>query len=599
MKKTLLLILLLMAVSAVPSAAQQQLVKKRATLSLVKKRAHATPHKAAAAAADAQPLGSVVLAAYYPSSASGVDGMENYYLVLADNDDVTYDITAGTITATSAHVAILDLYAPEGTGIDLPAGEYGAGEGSMYYDTDFSYLSTYDATGTDDGGADLGGTVRVDKADDGTYTVTLADAAGTTYAYEGALTFTNMASGGSTVYPQIGTDLTDLAFTGGMANYYGNLMDSKTGNMVIDLYNGEYNENGGLTSKGVDLCINLFNRLFGDPKTATLVPGTYTVARNFKVNTFFPGMEVDYAGVTIVMGTYVKRRKSLTGSTDIDYDYAYIVDGTVTIEAGDTEGTFNVTVDLTTDRGHKVTGSGRNIAFPVTDQSTSSEKDVDSNLDHDVALDFGRVAKSRIYSLGVQNGVQIFTVDLGSPSGKDDPEIMGDQDLLRMEFQAPLGSAYLPEGTYQLMEESHLYYNLYAPYQLTRGYFVDGGRTGTRYEHFMKCSYPKEHTWAVDSFATVYSGTVGVTRIDSTHYKFAIDLYDGKGFQISGTFDKETEYCYSPADILGVDGVADNRRRTVRVYTLGGQYVGNSTDALPGGIYIIKSGNTTTKTIKK
>ncbi len=597
MKKTLLIIMLLMAAVITPAAAQQKLVKKRATLSLLKKRAQGVARKAAAA--NAQPLTTAVLAAYYPSSASGVDGMENYYLVLADNDDVTYNISGGTITATSAHVAILDLYASEGAGIELPEGTFAPGEGNQYYDSDFSYMATYDATGADDGGVDLSGNISVSKDSDGVYTVTLADANGNTYTYEGELSFTNMASGGSTVYPQISTDLKDLNFTGGLANYYGNLMDSNTGNMVIDLYNGEYNENGGLTAKGVDLCINLFNRLFGDPKAATLVPGTYTVARNFKVNTFFPGMEVDYGGLTIVMGTYVKRRKSVTGSTDIDYDYAYIVDGTVTIEAGDVEGTFNVTVDLTTDRGHKVTGSGRNIAFPVTDQSTSSEKDVDSNLDHDVALDFGRVSKSRIYSLGVQNGVQVFTVDLGSPSGKDDPEIMGDQDLLRMEFQTPLGSAYLPEGTYQLMEESHLYYNLYAPYQLTRGYFVDGGRTGTRYEHFMKCSYPKEHTWAVDSFATVYSGTVGVSMTDDKNYKFTIDLYDGKGFKISGVFDKETEYCYSPAEIMAIDGVADDRQRIQHIYTLGGQLVGNTTDRLPSGIYIIKSGNTTTKIIKK
>ena len=248
---------------------------------------------------------------------------------------------------------------------------------------------------------------------------------GVTYVYEGELSLTNMAGGSSSVYPQITTDMKGLQFTGGLAFYHGNLMESNTGNMIVDLYNGSHNENGGLTDKGVDLCINLYNRLFGDASKATLVPGTYTVARNFKQFTFFPGMEVDYMGITMIMGTYVKRRKAMTGSDDMDYDYCYSADGMVVIEEGDVEGTFNITVDLTTDRGHKVTGSGKNIAFPVTDLSQKGEKDVDSNLENDVDLNFDRVDKSRIYSLGVQNGVQVFSVDLGSPSGKDDPGTRG------------------------------------------------------------------------------------------------------------------------------------------------------------------------------
>ncbi len=612
MKKSLLFLTLLLCMAIMPAAAQQKLVKKHATMSLIKKRALGVKALAGENAAPQQ-LGNAVLAAYYPSSASGEEGKENYYLVLSDKDGVNYNVTTGVITATDARVAVLDLYAPDGNGNVLPAGTYTT-DGDQTYDADLSCLLTYDAEGNDDGGVDLGGSVTVSKKaaasenEGDTYTVSFTDANGVSYVYEGELSFTNMAGGGNTVYPQISTDLRGLNFTGGLAFYHGNLMESSTGNMIIDLYNGSYNENGGLTDKGVDLCINLYNRLFGDPKTATLIPGTYTVARNFKVGTFFPGMEVDYMGITMIMGTYVKRRKATTGSDDIDYDYCYIADGTVTIEQGDTDGTFNVTVDLITDRGHHVTGSGKNIAFPVTDLSTSSTKDVDSNLDHDVTLDFGRVAKSRVYSNGVQNGVQVFTVDLGSPSGKDDPELLGDQDLLRMEFQTPEGSAYIPEGTYQVMEENHLYTNLYKPYQLTRGYFDNlGGRTGTKYEHFMKCNYPKEHTWVVDSFATVYSGTVGVSKTDDTHYKFVIDLYDGKGFKISGEFDKEMEYHYSPEAITAIDGVADDRQRTAcRVYTLGGQLLGTakgtpaeSVSSLPAGIYIVKNNNTTTKIVKK
>ena len=105
MKKSLLIITLLVAVACLPATAQQ----------LVKKRAFGLPLKAVDATP--QTLSNVVLGAYYPASASGVDGKENYYLVLADKADVTYSITEGTITATDAHVALLDLYAPEGNAL--------------------------------------------------------------------------------------------------------------------------------------------------------------------------------------------------------------------------------------------------------------------------------------------------------------------------------------------------------------------------------------------------------------------------------------------------------------------------------------------------
>ena len=61
----------------------------------------------------------------------------------------------------------------------------------------------------------------------------------------------------------------------------------------------------------------------------------------------------------------------------------------------------------------------------------------------------------------------------------------------------------------ELMENDHLWTNLYAPYKMTRGYFDNvGGRTGTRYEHFEKGRY-----CVVDSFAFVYSGRVGVEQL--------------------------------------------------------------------------------------
>ena len=452
------------------------------------------------------------------------------------------------------------------------------------------------------------------KGADNSYTVTFADANGVQYTYTGTLSFVDMNTG-TTVYPQIPTDV-NTTFTGGIAYYHGNLMESNTGNIYINLFDCDFDpETGNMKGTGFNLAICAFNRLFGDPKQATIIPGTYTVARNFKSETYFPGMEIDYSGMTILMGTYIKRRKSVTGS-DSDYDYAYITDGTVVITDGDEEGTFNFTIDCTTDRGHKVTGTAKNIKFNIVDVSDDKEKYVESNLDRDVKLNLDYIKKARVYFLGNQNGVNVYTVDLGSPSGKDGNE----GDLLRMEFQTSAGTAYLPSGTYELMENDHLWTNLYAPYKMTRGYFDNvGGRTGTRYEHFEKGRY-----CVVDSFAFVYSGRVGVEQLANEEYKFTIDLADGKGFQIQGEWSGPVELNYDPSTGLGkvegaeaetvkfvgnstllVSGAAKGER--LSVYTVGGQHVLSAdatkpvdVAALHCGVYVVRTTNgIITKIVKR
>ena len=554
-----------------------------------------------------------VVASYYTEASDATGGSEDYYLVVADKSNAVYNVTEGSIQATNANVAAIDFYAPSGTGKDLPSGVYKAGTGSLYYDADYSYTTKYDMAGKAGKEGVINSDVTVTKNADNTYTVVFSDANDIEYTYTGTLSFVDMNSSTS-VYPQIPNDI-NTTFTGGMAYYHGNLMESNTGNIYINLYDCDFDpETGNMQGTGYDLAICAFNRLFGDPKTATIMPGTYTVARNFKSETFFPGMEIDYSGMTVLMGTYVKRRKSLTG-VDSDYDYAYITDGTIVITEGEEAGTFDFQIDCTTDRGHKVKGTAKNISFTIVDVSDDKEKSVESNLDHDVALDLTYVPKARAYFLGNQNGVNVFTVDIGSPSGKDGTE----GDILRMEFQTQAGTAYLPSGTYELMENDHLWTNLYAPYKMTRGYFDEvGGRTGTRYEHFARDRYN-----VVDTFAFVYSGRVGVEQLVGEEYKFNIELADGHGFLIQTEWSGPMELCYDPStsidDVVANGGsllsFVDDRTlainaaldgEKVRLYSVDGQLLlttdKNIVDVsqLASGIYVVKVGNKlTTKIVKK
>lgn len=175
-----------------PVLAQQKTVKKRVTFQLIKKRgadaAVVGKRKAAAAAQALTNINNSVLLAYYPAAGSGVEGYENYYLILSDKEDVSYNANEGQINAKSATVAELDLYAPEGAGIDLPAGTFAASEGKFYYNPELTYVENFDDKGNSDGSVDITSDITVSKAEnDGnvTYTLSFCDANGTQYSYVG------------------------------------------------------------------------------------------------------------------------------------------------------------------------------------------------------------------------------------------------------------------------------------------------------------------------------------------------------------------------------------------------------------------------------
>ncbi len=612
MKKSLLLATFALSLLAIPAAAQTTYTKAHASMSSIKNAAKAKP------VADAQvtTLTSVV-AAYYTKASTGVV-LDNYYLVLSDKRDATYDDAQGSIDATDAKVITLDLYGPATGSTILPAGEYVA-DGSVddaeqVYDPDYSFADYYNANGKSLSDPPLiTGNVSVTKNTDGTYTLTFADAEGTSYTYTGALSFYDR-NGSNTVYPQITTDV-NTTFTGGLAFYHGNLMESNTGNIYINLYDCDFDDTtGAMNGKGFNLSICAFNRLFGDPAQAKIVPGTYTVARNFNVNTYFPGMEIDYSGITVLMGTYIKQRKAMSGA-DSDYAFGYITDGTITITDGDESGTYNFEVDCTTDRGHKIKGTAKNISFNIIDMSDDDTKSAVSNLDHDVTLDLDYIKTARAYYTGRQNGVNVFVVDIGSPSGKDGNE----GDLFKMEFQTSTSASELPAGTYELMEENHLWTNLYAPYKLTQGYFDNYGELiGTRYWHFAKDRYQ-----VVDTFASVITGRVGVEVLENKNYKFTIDCADGRGFLIQGEWTGPLELNYDTA--TAIESLSDDKKvgvyvsgstvsvsgaaadDKVSIYAADGQLVaegkGNGpiqTGTLGGGLYIVKvADKVTTKFVMK
>lgn len=606
MKHTLnFLTLLLALVLAVPAMAQTKRHKVKAPAA-----------STVAAQADQQITLTQCVAAVY-ANVSG--GLGNYYLIFSEKGGASFDMENGAIVTKDDNTLVIDAYALASSPIVMPEGVYSPAESSavtdMSYTTDYSYSIVFDASGKEASSSLLKNGVQVSKAEDGAYTISATDKNNVTYTYTGKLNFTD-PSANTHVFPQISADV-NATCTGGLAYYHGNLYQSKTGNMYINLFDGDFDpETGGMTGLGYNLSLCVFNRLFPNSKNATVLPGTYTVARNFHSGTYYPGMEIDYMGMTMPFGSYVKQRKSLSGN-DNDYAYAYIVDGTITIEEGSEAGKFNVTVDCVADDGHVVKATATNVAFPVTDLSDDKPAAVVSTLTEDVDLKLDYVQKARAYFRGEQNGCNVFRVDIGSPSGRDGSE----GDILRMDFLADVTASDLPEGTYELMEENHLWDTYYAPFKLVQGYFEDAGDlSGTRYEHFAEGKLN-----VMDNYAAVISGRVGVEKVSGTdNYRFSIDVADGNGFFIKGEWTGPVEKNYTPTGIgevstsendrlvvvsaadgqLTLQGVASTEG--VNIYTADGRLALSSRGAkvnavsLPQGVYIIKAeGKQPVKFIKK
>ncbi len=479
------------------------------------------------------------VAAFFTVSNS-VDGYSNYNIVLAERDDVLFNSSTSTIEANNSHVLSLDIYSQETATMTLASGSYAPASVSEIqsgsYVTDYTYYDKYNSKGTVTSTAGIVGAVEVTRLEGNSmYRIKATAADSTVFVFEGRINFIDTNTG-SYSYPQIQSDIKDVKILGGWAIYNGNINEENTGEMIVNLYDCAFDEaTGAMLSTGHDIVLQLNNKMFGNPKTATLVPGTYTVARNFQVGTYFPGMEIDYMGLgTFVYGSYVKRRKAMTGGEG-DYDYTYITNGTVTISDGE-NGTFNLVLDLMTADGFVVTGTATNMSVIVTDQSNDDKGHV-SNLEEDVDLKLDYVKTARAWNNGTLNGCRRFLVDIGSPAGRDGTE----GDIFRMEFLVKDGFGIPLEGTYEVMEYDHLYWNMFAPFKLVQGYFTGGSLDGTRYEHF-----EEGRTNIMQWLAPAVAGTVKLEKVQGTeNYHFVINVTDDAGFEIKGEWTGPIEYMYN------------------------------------------------------
>ncbi len=498
-------------------------------------------------------------------------GVSEYYLVLSEDENTTYNSSSNQYSAKNTRLLFLDLYSQETATTILASGAYTGvsidAVQSGTFATDYTYYVQYDSKGkmkTVTKNNLISEAVQVERLDNNNnYRIVATANDGTVFAYEGRINFID-SNAGNQVYPQIREDL-NITATGGMAIYNGDIYNYGTGEMMISLFDCDFDEASGyMKEKGHMICLYLYNKKFAaNPK---IEAGSYTVARNFGKWTYFPGMEIDYMGVTVVQGCYVKRRKAMNGD-DGDYAFTYLTGGTIDI-IENADGTFDFNINMTTADGYEVKSTAKNIDFTVQDLS-EDEVALVSNLTEDVELDLSEIDTARMWNYGthnypsatVVNGCRSFTLDIGSPAlGRDFVDVVEgdsvvakqrlDGDIFRIEFLVEDGYGKPLEGVYTVMEENHHWTNLYEPFKLVQGCLKDVDFIGTRYQHFKE-----GNTLVMDLLAPVVEGTVSIYKADENgNYRIVINVIEEAGFNITGEWTGYIKYMYN------VDAITDETK---------------------------------------
>lgn len=616
MKKALLFTLVLLV--ALFAQAQSTIVKVATT-----KAAHSTRVEAPAAGPNKIDRFSDLSLSYVPTSSYEPvsDDLANYYFV-ATSGQSNFDSTSGELQMPNGGYALMvDFYNAPTDPIQLAPGVYTPSTDNkpFTYDPSFTAFQYMDANGTLTNYEVTGNIIVEYNANNGLYTVSLEDpiyqTSKGTFKYYLRVSYTgDMGFRGTNVagqyYPAIAHNV-NTTFSGALAIYRGNEMLSNTGNTWLYVYTGAYDEETGApTEAGLMVRMFLFNRLFGDPSQAEVVPGTYTVARNFKKETFFPGMEINYMGATIPYGSMAYE----TDGNEANDRVGYITDGTYKVEHDGQTGHYTLTLDLRTSLGYKVQGTYTGPIKVIDNHYNDGTVHI-STLTEDLELDLSRIKTMQVYrniyteeayggtsyvspstfyvsDWADKCGLTHYTLDLGYGAeaeiiGQDEQgnNLYGTEggDLMRLEIFDDKNNRFFPDGTYVVCEES-LSSN---PGQMDTftaapGYFLPGGELGgTRWAHNAPNEYADRY-WHWDGHAPAASGKIIFSHEPDQTYSVLVNLVDDAGFAITGEWTGPV-HCNWDVTAEGIGTVLAPGVGEGGIYDLSGRRL----DTLRSGISII------------
>lgn len=478
----------------------------------------------------------IIQASYFGQGGAESKDTGNYYIVMTT---APYEIIQNQGNnyiqlKEPGYVVYLDLYATmEENKLILPTGTY---KPSLYnepltYYTEYSAVIFQDGAG---GGKNLGleGPISV-EAKEGVYTLgaTFIDDNGmpATIAYRGELEILDHSTSGSTSLPQIEEDV-EIKGTSAKAIYNGNIFQSASGMMNILIYDDTYMDEASAGQGGLCASVVVFNKLFANPKDAAIIPGTYQVATNFSNGSWMPGLEMNYMGIIVPMGTYIQRDDGSNYG-----QFAFGLQGTVTITAV-AQG-FEVKFDLLTKNGYRMKGSYTG-EIPVTDESADDDKKDDgtSTLEEDHDMDLSAIPTARLFprdALEGQEGMCGYQrIDIGSRSGWDFDAVIQKGDIFSAGLIVEQGKeGMITPGTYPVTPDR--FPVSIKPGVAIRGHFSGEDMDGTTWMHF-QLNKPDLY---LDGHVFAYGGEVRVEKAaGESEYTFTIDVICVRGMHVRGTW---------------------------------------------------------------
>ena len=339
--------------------------------------------------------------------------------------------------------------------------------------------------------------------------------------------FYSIDAGSNFSNPQIGKDV-EFEGVEATALYYGNLFDSATGMMLINIFDENYDIKG---KDGYCVSLVVFSDLFGNPKNARLIPGKYTMSKGLEYGTWLPAMEVNYYGIPMVMGSYAHYLDARGEKATEKYSYG--AEGEIEItELADNAG-FTVNYDLFSNDGYRIRGSYTG-KIPVIDNSDDKgDDDGTSTLEKDYDMDLsmwdcayvaplnriwvggmgyydidGEALKNIKPTYPAPFGLQYVYIGLKGDDGE------GDRVLLELLVNDD-AETYITPGTYPCTEDR--FPEHFVPGHMMRGIMLEGDFASSSFVHLNEKTHMDQH-------ANFYGGEVTITKAEGGDNWFTFDI---------------------------------------------------------------------------
>lgn len=493
----------------------------------------------------------LIQAVYFGDGEMPYPGVKNYNYMISTAPYELVDNGQGgnSIMLTEpGYIFFFDTYAKVNENTDLLTAQPGTFEPGLYMEGG-TYLPKYsggvwqDGTGKNGKAISLKDNVVITKTSEEAerYLIesSFIDENGVTrtFAYEGNIYLADGSQGGGAL-PRL---LHDAHVEGATASavYNGNLFDNGAGMMIINIYDEKYTSDQYEGQGGLAASLVVFNKLFSNPKDATLIEGTYEIGTTFEQGTAMMGLEMNYMGMLVPFGSYVICDDGSTYG-----QFAFARSGSVTISKAESGDGFDIEFEFTSEEGFTFTGeySGE---IEISDESVEDDSDDGTSTleeDHDMVLtpiDVARLASHGDVrgmafdqyhnQLDVRLGIQ--KINIGSVGGWDMDKVLENGDVFGIGLIVEPGMQdVIVPGTYGIFPEWTPVKASYvaAPstyYHGLCGYFQNDAEywKGTYWNHFE----PGRENLYIDGFALIYGGSVTIRKPDGTAPDdgiFAIDI---------------------------------------------------------------------------